>query len=86
MSDTIDTVATVIEEAAPIAAAATSNPEVAMALKLAPVAIQMLQAAHEITQAGAMTPEQLAVLWNIIGQGIQNTHAAWQALNATKAF
>ncbi len=84
MTDTIDTVATVIEDVAPIAEAATGNPEVAMALKLAPIAMQMLEAAHQMTQAGAMNPEQLAVLWNIVGQGIQHTHAAWQALNTAK--
>lgn len=76
MNDIVNT----IEAAAPLLAA-TGNPEVASALSLAPVALQLLQAAQTMTKAGAMTPQQLSALWAQIGQGIMTTHNAWETLD-----
>ncbi len=66
-----------ISTVAPIAAAGVANPEVALALRLAPAAIQLLQSAQTIAEAGALNPQQLADLWLQIGQGIQAAHTAW---------
>lgn len=74
-----------IATAAPLAAAMTGNPEVALALKLAPVAIQLLQNVQTLAQAGAITPQQLADIWAQIGSGIATAHAAWDAMNAQDA-
>ncbi len=60
---------------------AGANPEVALAVKLVPVAIQLLQSAQQITEAGAMTPDQLAALFAQIGQGVMSAHNAWAAMN-----
>ena len=79
MSDlTIQTVAQV----ATIAAAA--DPQAAAALQMAPVALQLLQAAQTMASAGAMSQEQLAALWAQIGQGISSAHNTWLAMNAAQ--
>lgn len=79
MSDlTIQTVAQV----ATIAAAV--DPQAAAALQVAPVALQLLQAAQTMASAGAMTQEQLAALWAQIGQGIAESHNTWLAMNAAQ--
>lgn len=62
--------------------ATVANPNAALALQLAPVAIQAIQSAVQLTQAGAMTPEQLAALWAQIGAGVQKAHNDWAAMNA----
>lgn len=80
----VDQVLQGAEIAAPMAADLSGNPSVAAALRLAPVAIQLLQSAIQLTQAGAFTNEQLATLWNQIGQGIQNSHNQWVAMNNGK--
>jgi hypothetical protein len=64
------------------AAGAVSNPGVASAVALAPLAIQFMQTALQLQQAGAMSPEQLAALFSSVGSGIQSTHARWAAMNA----
>jgi len=72
-----------LETVAPLLAA--SNPAVASAAALAPLALQFLQAAQQIQAAGLMSEEQLASTFASIGQGVQSTHAAWVALNAPHA-
>lgn len=58
---------------------AAANPGAASALALAPVALQLLQAATQFQQAGGMTPEQLAALFATIGANIKTSHDAWVA-------
>lgn len=67
------------------AVVAGTNPEVAAVVALAPVAIQLLQSAMQLQQAGVLPPEQLAALFASIGQGIQSTHNQWAAMNAADA-
>lgn len=69
--------------AAPVLAA--GSPQVAAVVALAPLAIQLLQSATQLQQAGVLPPEQLAALFASIGQGIQSTHNQWAALNAADA-
>lgn len=64
---------------------AASNPGAASALALAPVALQLLQAATQFQQAGGMTPEQLAALFATIGANIKTSHEAWVAGTAKPA-
>lgn len=85
---TIEAMAPVILEAATVAGAASGNPEVDAAIKLAPLAIQALKAANQMAQAGSqlaqsggMTPGQLAALFTSISSGIQRVHDTWAALN-----
>jgi len=56
-----------------------ANPGAASALTLAPVAIQLLQAAMQFQQAGGMTPDQLAAMFATIGSNIKTAHNAWIA-------
>lgn len=65
-----------------LATAAAADPRAAVALQLAPVAIQAMQSALQLAQAGAMTPEQLAALWQTVGAGVQKAHSDWEAMNA----
>lgn len=64
---------------------ASSDPRIAAIVALAPVAIQLLQSATTLQQAGVLPAEQLAGLFASIGQGIQSTHDKWAALNAADA-
>lgn len=61
---------------------AAVSPQAASIAALAPIAIQLLQAAAQLENAGAMTSDQLASLFLTIGQGVQSTHNQWAALNA----
>lgn len=61
-----------------IAAAAASNPKVAA---MAPVIEQLIEAATKLQGMGAMSKEQLDVLFADVGRGVQATHDAWVALN-----
>lgn len=64
---------------------AAGSPQVAAVVALAPVAIQLLQSAMQLQQAGVLPPEQLAALFASIGQGIQSTHNQWATMNAADA-
>jgi len=59
-----------------------ANPAAGKAAEVVPLAIQLLQTASQLQQAGAMTEDQLAALFSQIGQGIQSTHSKWVAMNA----
>lgn len=61
------------------------DPKTATVAALAPVALQMLQAATQLQQAGVLPPDQLAALFASIGSGIQATHNQWTAMNAKGA-
>ena len=82
-----DAVAKTIEELAPVAlgaaaaAASAGSGNAALALQLVPVAIQAIQSAQQLAQAGALSPAQLAALFAQIGAGIKQTHDQWEALN-----
>jgi hypothetical protein len=76
-----------LQAAAPLilGAALASNPNAAAIAQIAPVALQFLQTASLLHNAGAMTSQQLADLFSTIGNGVQTTHNAWAAMNAADA-
>ncbi len=80
-----DTVIQTAEALAPtlLSVAAAASPQAASVAALAPVAIQLLQLAMQLQSAGAMSQSQLAGLFSQIGQGVQQTHNAWVAMNPT---
>jgi len=82
-----DTIKQTVEALAPaiIAAGVASNPNAAAIASLAPVALQFLQSATALQQAGALSPEQLAYMFSSMGQGIQSTHDKWAAMDAADA-
>ena len=61
------------------ASGAVASPGVALAIQLAPIALQLMQSATQLAQAGALTPAELAALWKQIGAGVQSAHDAWAA-------
>ncbi len=67
------------------AAGTAASPQAAAIVALAPIALQFLQSAMQLQQAGAMTSDQLAALFASIGQGIQSSHDKWAAMNAASA-
>lgn len=71
-----------VQAAAPALAAGSAG--AATVVALAPIALQLLDAATKAQQAGLLPPEQLAALFASIGQGIQSTHNRWAAMNATE--
>lgn len=79
--DTLQQAESTAAQLAPLAG--LISPQAATVAALAPIAIDMLNSAVKLTQAGAMTQDQLAGLFQTIGQGIQSTHAQWTALNKT---
>lgn len=87
-NNTLQTVATTVAGLAPEILAAGGkavNPNVATIVALAPIALQFLQSATQLQQAGAMSAEALAGLFATIGQGIQSNHDKWVAMNAVDA-
>jgi hypothetical protein len=79
-------VGTAIQTAAALAPAlAATDPKVAAVVALAPVALQLLQSATQLQQAGVLPADQLASLFASIGRGIQSTHDQWAAMNAADA-
>jgi hypothetical protein len=82
-----DTVKQTVEALAPtiLAAGIASNPNTAAIASLAPVALQFLQSATALQQAGALSPEQLAYMFSSMGQGIQTTHDKWAAMDVADA-
>jgi hypothetical protein len=69
-----------------VAAAAVSNPSTAAtALALAPVAMQFLNNAMILAQAGTLSESDLASLWATIGQGIAANQAQWNSMNGPTA-
>lgn len=86
MSQTQDTIKTALDTAAALAPTlAAIDPKVAIVAELAPLAIQLLQAATAAQQAGLIPAEQLAGLFASVGTGIQSTHDEWVAMNRTDA-
>lgn len=81
--DIVETAVQTVGALAPTLAAA--DPRVAAVVALAPLAIQLLDAATKAQQAGVIPPEQLAGLFLSVGQGIQSTHVQWAAMNAADA-
>lgn len=82
MSTATDTAATILKTALDTAALiATTDPRAAAAVALAPIFTQLLNAAMQMQQARAMTPEALASLFVSIGKGIQSTSNEWNAMN-----
>jgi hypothetical protein len=73
----LTTVETMLPQILMAAGAVSGNPTVASAVALAPVAIQLLNSATQITQAGAMTPAQLAALFATIGANLKAAHDQW---------
>ncbi len=79
----LDTVLKTIEQLAPalVVGAAVANPSIAAAVKIAPLALQLLHTATLLTKVGGMTTEQLEQLFAQVSQNVQATHEAWAALN-----
>ena len=71
--------------AAGVGVAAASNPTVAAVTQVAPIALQFIQSAIQLQNAGVMTDAQLAEIFQTVGNGIKQTHDAWAAMNANKA-
>ncbi len=80
--------AVLTEAPALLAAAAPAvsavNPAAGLALQLAPVAATMLEAAFQLANAGVLSPADIATLWQKTGQGVYQSHMAWEAANAAK--
>lgn len=68
-----------------LAAVAASDPRVAAVAQFAPVALQLLQSAIQLQQAGVISSTELASMFGSIGNGIQSTHLQWAAMNAAEA-
>jgi hypothetical protein len=86
----MSTASTIAQTALQTAAAlapqlAVADPKVATVVALAPIALQLLQSATVLQQAGVIPPEQLATLFSSIGTGIQSTHDQWAAMNAAES-
>jgi hypothetical protein len=87
MTDTSNTVASTVEQTAAAmlpeiaAAAGASNPTVAAVVALAPVALQLLQEATQLSAAGNMSPDQLAQLFSVVSATVQASHNQWIAQN-----
>ena len=74
--------AAVIALPAILAAAAAVNPQVGV---VAPVVLQLIEAATKLQGASLMTAEQLQALFADIGSGISSTHDQWAKLNEAAA-
>src|SRR6202045_576004 len=74
---TLSTAEAMLPQILMAAGAVSGNPAVASAVALAPVAMQILNSAMQIHQAGAMTPEQLAGLFATIGANLKAAHNQW---------
>ena len=86
--DTAKTLAPVLVTAAMAGSAAANPGAAATVAALAPIAMQLLNNAMMLSQAGAMSDAELAQLFSTIGRGISATQAQWDAMNnaqATKA-
>ena len=82
IAQTVEQVAVAVAPAV-LAATTKSNPQVAAIATLAPIAISLLQNATQLQQAGSMSQQQLANLFESISQGIVATHAQWESLTKT---
>lgn len=71
------------EAVAPVAlaAAAAADPRAALALQLAPAAMQAVHSVLMLSQTNVMTPDQLQALWQQIGQGVLKEHNDWHAMD-----
>lgn len=67
-----------------LSASGAAAPAMASVAALAPVAIQLMNSAMQFTQAGMMTPEQLASLFATIGSNLNTAHSQWAAMNAAQ--
>ncbi|MEL5850121.1 MAG: hypothetical protein U7M05_12300 [Candidatus Igneacidithiobacillus chanchocoensis] len=68
-----------------LAAASASSPQNAAIVALAPVALQLLQAATQAQAAGSMSAAELATQFANVAKAIQDTHDAWAAMNKSQA-
>lgn len=83
---TTNTTQTILTTALQTAAAiAATDPKIAAGVALAPFIVQLLEAATQMQQAGTLTAQALRDLFTSIGQGIQVTDAAWDAMDAADA-
>lgn len=88
---TLNTAISTAESMAPeilsagLAIAGATSPQGAVIAALAPVALKLLDSAIQLQKAGAMTPQQLADLFAVVGKGISDTHAQWATMDAADA-
>lgn len=83
--DTAKTLAPVLVTAAMAGSAAANPGAAATVAALAPIAMQLLNNAMMLSQAGAMGDAELAQLFATIGRGISATQAQWDAMNNAQA-
>lgn len=65
---------------APIVGA--TSPQGAAIVALAPIALDLLNAAVKAQSVGLMTADQLAQWFSTVGANIASTHSQWQAMDA----
>ena len=63
----------------------TSSPQGAAIVALAPIALDLLNAAAKAHSVGLMTDAQLAALFASVGVSIASTHAEWVSMDAADA-
>ena len=68
---------------APVVSA--SSPQGAAVVALAPIAMDLLNAAIKAQSVGLMTPDQLAQWFSTVGANIASTHSQWAAMDAAEA-
>jgi hypothetical protein len=79
----INTAIQVAAALAPVVGA--SSPQGAAVVALAPIALDLLNAAVKAQSVGLMTADQLAQWFSTVGANIQSTHNEWIAMDAADA-
>lgn len=62
-------------------AGAAANPASAVITALAPVALQLIQAATQMQAANAMSAQELQDMWTQVASGITQAQSAWNTMN-----
>ncbi len=62
-------------------ASAAANPASAVITALAPVALQLIQAATQMQAANAMSAQELQDMWTQVAAGITQAQSAWNTMN-----
>jgi len=61
-----------------------TSPQGAAIVALAPIALDLLNAAVKAQSVGLMTADQLAQWFSTVGANIASTHAQWAAMDAAE--
>ncbi len=84
-ADALKAAAGIAVGAALTGAAGPQAAEIATAVQLAPEALNLLTSASKLANAGALSPAQLAAMFEQVGSGIKATHDQWEAMNTASA-